>query len=415
MTFIRSLLCKCLPGLILFSALHGQERDPHCEFDRPEIKADYWPVYPFDPEKEDGTVPVVDIFLNRKGKATRYAVLNVDDEATRVVSAKTAEVMYFNPAIACGEYVDGFYRHAISTYFYLEDGEHDNLTQMPASAFYITREIQGALELLSTAADVDVLKFTLEVTPEGKVKNLRGRESEWAKNLGKDYLKAIAKGFVFKPARNAETPVAADLVLKFHLKDTLEGAIFEETVTKALKPMPRKPDSENLNESKIHSVELNFYENGRMQDIQFLTPMTDAESFAALEAFRKWRIHFPEDERTAGDSIRRITYSYLQDDDTAVLLKEESGPAIKPPVLKNAKEPEYPRSLLKERLSGVVKVALTIDKEGNVAEGEVVASSHEAFTRSIQKVIKSWQFQPGTLDGEPIATRVRIIVPFKFN
>lgn len=395
--------------------LQAVEPEILCEFDQPEIISDYWPVFHINPMQEDGTVPVVDIFLNKEGKPTRHAFLNSDDELIRALSSRSVEVMQFRPAIACGEYAEGFYRHAVRTYFYLDEGEQERITNLPASAFFITPEIQTALEIASSAANENVLRFSLKVTPDGKVRKLRGIDSQWAKELGSGIMETISKGFTFQPARHEDAPLEVGLILEMHLDKGLEWAIFGKKADKALKPMPDKPETEDLDLSKIHSVEVSFYENGRMQDIQFLTPMTEAESLASLSAFRNWRIAVPEKLKTEGDLVRRVTYGFTKDDEKAVLLEESTGPALILPVLKKRVAPSYPSELLRKGIGGVVVLHLVVDQEGKVADGDVILSSHPAFTKSVERVLKRWRFEPGTLDGKPVNIRAKMHIPFQIQ
>lgn len=76
--------------------------------------------------------------------------------------------------------------------------------------------------------------------------------------------------------------------------------------------------------------------------------------------------------------------------------------------------PEYPPSLLSENLSGTVRVSMIVDSDGSVRPGsiEILKSFHPAFDQSVLDAVPQWRFHPGRKDGEAVACRVNINIPF---
>lgn len=75
--------------------------------------------------------------------------------------------------------------------------------------------------------------------------------------------------------------------------------------------------------------------------------------------------------------------------------------------------PDYPTELMDDPIEGKVVIAMVINAEGRVEQPEVKSSDHEAFSREAIKAVQTWEFEPATLDGEPVPQRVNLPINFK--
>ena len=74
--------------------------------------------------------------------------------------------------------------------------------------------------------------------------------------------------------------------------------------------------------------------------------------------------------------------------------------AAPPLVPKKRVDPEWPRAALTSGISGTVRVAGTVAKDGSVKEVHVI-ESHPAgmFDASAIRAVKQWTFEPHVVDG----------------
>lgn len=80
-------------------------------------------------------------------------------------------------------------------------------------------------------------------------------------------------------------------------------------------------------------------------------------------------------------------------------------------LIKNARL-RYPEKAIKERRSGTVTVRLILDVGGNIKEAKVLQGD-PVLSESVMEAARQWQFEPTTLDGDPV--EVEIDVQMTFN
>lgn len=74
--------------------------------------------------------------------------------------------------------------------------------------------------------------------------------------------------------------------------------------------------------------------------------------------------------------------------------------------------PEYPSSMRREGMTGVVALRVVIDETGNVTDCSVAKSSNSAFEEPAMNAVKKWRFKPAEKAGAPI--KVSLIIPIQF-
>jgi periplasmic protein TonB len=75
--------------------------------------------------------------------------------------------------------------------------------------------------------------------------------------------------------------------------------------------------------------------------------------------------------------------------------------------------PSYPTELRKAKVEGAVTLVFLVSEEGRVEEARVENSSRPEFEKPALEAIRKWRFRPGTKDGQPVRTYLRIPMRFR--
>lgn len=71
-------------------------------------------------------------------------------------------------------------------------------------------------------------------------------------------------------------------------------------------------------------------------------------------------------------------------------------------------DPPVDRAELPKDLVGDVIITVTIDSQGSVVETKIVQAIGHGIDEKIEATLRRWHFQPATLDGTPVASRVDV-------
>jgi TonB family protein len=71
----------------------------------------------------------------------------------------------------------------------------------------------------------------------------------------------------------------------------------------------------------------------------------------------------------------------------------------------------FPERAVKERRSGTVIVRLTLDLRGSIKEARLLQGD-PVLSESVLEAVKQWQFEPTTLDGDPVEVEVDVQMTF---
>ena len=74
-------------------------------------------------------------------------------------------------------------------------------------------------------------------------------------------------------------------------------------------------------------------------------------------------------------------------------------------------DPVYPSLALQARIQGVVKLHLTIAKDGTT-QNIMVISGHPLLVPAALEAVKQWVYEPTLLNGEPEAVVDEVEIPF---
>ncbi|MCL4201963.1 MAG: TonB family protein [Pirellulaceae bacterium] len=145
-------------------------------------------------------------------------------------------------------------------------------------------------------------------------------------------------------------------------------------------------------------------------------PQPQPPALAAANQFVHALPSPPSDERMVP---RRPTKPAVRLEDSTIDIPEtvvslESSGAEVPPAFVTRPLPDYPEELLLRRIEGVVRLLVTIRRDGRVASAKVYSSSGYAeMDESALRTVQTWVFSPARRGGIPIEETV--VVPIRFR
>ena len=77
-------------------------------------------------------------------------------------------------------------------------------------------------------------------------------------------------------------------------------------------------------------------------------------------------------------------------------------------------KPAYPPLAVQAHISGTVRLAAVISRDGFIQNLQVV-SGHPLLTTAAVEAVKQWRYQPTLLSGEPVEVITQIDVNFKLS
>jgi TonB family protein len=112
-------------------------------------------------------------------------------------------------------------------------------------------------------------------------------------------------------------------------------------------------------------------------------------------------------------SIARKEAGTFQQDEFSQAGPEQDIPQTPTPIHKII--PTYPPHLKLENIGGKVILQVSIDKQGNVTQVNVLNSPHPDLQSAATEAIKLWKFGPIMKKNKPISTKFPVIIDFKSN
>ncbi|HEX2123008.1 MAG TPA: energy transducer TonB, partial [Thermoanaerobaculia bacterium] len=91
------------------------------------------------------------------------------------------------------------------------------------------------------------------------------------------------------------------------------------------------------------------------------------------------------------------------------------GGAVKAPVVRHdgRVEPVIPEAARNARVSGIVILEVVIDREGRVSDAKVLKGLPFGLSEAAVEAVKQWNFEPGTLNGQPVDVIFNLTVNMK--
>jgi TonB family protein len=89
------------------------------------------------------------------------------------------------------------------------------------------------------------------------------------------------------------------------------------------------------------------------------------------------------------------------------------GNGVSPPAVTSRVDPEYTEEARAAKVSGTVRLAVVVDKEGMARNIRVVSSLGSGLDEKAIEAVSQWRFRPGQKDGQPVNVRATIEVNFR--
>ena len=87
------------------------------------------------------------------------------------------------------------------------------------------------------------------------------------------------------------------------------------------------------------------------------------------------------------------------------------GGNVKPPKLISSVLPIYPTAAKIAGIEGRVVIETSVEKDGSVSGSKVISGS-PVLRQAALDALRQWKYQPGTLNGEPIAVQISVTIDF---
>ena len=89
-----------------------------------------------------------------------------------------------------------------------------------------------------------------------------------------------------------------------------------------------------------------------------------------------------------------------------------AGEAVPSPATIRTVEPRYPAEMRTARIQGTVTVEAVIGPDGRVTDARVMRGVHQQLDEAAVAAVRQYEFQPSTLNGQPIGVIHSVAVPF---
>jgi len=91
------------------------------------------------------------------------------------------------------------------------------------------------------------------------------------------------------------------------------------------------------------------------------------------------------------------------------------GKKVTPPAVLYQREPSFSDAARSRRLQGTVGLNVTIDKSGTVTDVKIVRPLGMGLDEQAVATIRTWQFSPAKVEGQPVAVQLYIETSFSFH
>jgi TonB family protein len=97
----------------------------------------------------------------------------------------------------------------------------------------------------------------------------------------------------------------------------------------------------------------------------------------------------------------------------AAYVLHQSGDGVTPPQPTYSPDPEYSEEGRRDKYMSIVRIAGTVDPQGSFTDLCVTQAGGAGLDEKAMEAVKTWKFEPATLQGEPVAVRVNVEVSFR--
>jgi TonB family protein len=96
-------------------------------------------------------------------------------------------------------------------------------------------------------------------------------------------------------------------------------------------------------------------------------------------------------------------------------LDDKALNGMTPPRPIKQKPPEFTEQVRKEKVHGIVTLAVVVTREGNVVDARVMNGCGRGLDEEAVKAVRTWKFKPAIKDGKPVAVQIFVEVDFHHN
>ncbi len=128
---------------------------------------------------------------------------------------------------------------------------------------------------------------------------------------------------------------------------------------------------------------------------------------------------------SAGVPLKQAEMEEAPDPAPKTIVEREDPPPPPPepekPVVRRPPQPVYrpapvyPPTLREKGITGSVKLQFTVDVDGDVRDITILESDNELFSAAASEALTTWKFNPGTEDGKPVDSDVKMEMPFNIR
>ncbi len=72
----------------------------------------------------------------------------------------------------------------------------------------------------------------------------------------------------------------------------------------------------------------------------------------------------------------------------------------------------YSTEAMRRKLSGAIKLRCIVSSDGTTRDVELVSGLEQQMDENAVVALKQWQFEPGLLEGKPVAVRITVDMTF---
>ena len=101
------------------------------------------------------------------------------------------------------------------------------------------------------------------------------------------------------------------------------------------------------------------------------------------------------------------------DKSSEVVYEVGLGSDVKPPKAVYQPNPEYVDKARREKINGVVVLAMIVTAEGKVRDVKVIKSLDAGLDKQAIAAVRTWKFEPATRAGKPVAVHLKTEVDFR--
>ena len=144
--------------------------------------------------------------------------------------------------------------------------------------------------------------------------------------------------------------------------------------------------------------------------------VTSAAPFAALPGTYpgnnlKMRFHFGYDQPPSTEAPLCQGPNWGAHTDVRLMRRAENG--VTPPRPTYSPDPEYAEAARRKKYQSLARLAGTVDPDGNFTDICVMVPAGLGLDEKAMSAVRTWRFEPATLDGTPTAVRINIEVDFR--